>query len=140
MMISPNRTEFAAPLNSQNVVSAEAERLLKQLVEQVKAAISLEEQPTVEDIDDRVLFESCIDGLQYQLVRCRSKSEQSVNLSPRELEIACLIAQGQPNKCIANTLSISPCTVSTHLRRIFIKLGVTSRAAMVARLMEESLL
>lgn len=140
MMISPNRTEFAAPPNSQNVVSTEAERLLKQLVEQVKAAISSEELQAFEETDDRVVFESCIDGLQYQLVRCRSKADQSVSLSPRELEIACLIAQGLPNKCIANSLNISPCTVSTHLRRIFIKLGVTSRAAMVARLMEENLL
>lgn len=37
-------------------------------------------------------------------------------------------------------LDISPWTVSTHLRRIFVKLGVTSRAAMVAKLMEDNCL
>jgi two-component system, NarL family, nitrate/nitrite response regulator NarL len=57
-----------------------------------------------------------------------------------ELAIARLIAKGLPNKCIGDILEISPWTVATHLRRIFVKLGVTSRAAMVARLGEENLL
>lgn len=54
-------------------------------------------------------------------------------LTERELQIATLVAQGRPNKQIANQLRISEWTVSTHLRRIFIKLGVESRAAMVYR-------
>jgi two-component system nitrate/nitrite response regulator NarL len=63
-----------------------------------------------------------------------------VSLSPRELSIARLIAQGLPNKHISLVLEISPYTVATHLRRIFVKLGVSSRAAMVARLHEKRLL
>jgi DNA-binding NarL/FixJ family response regulator len=54
-------------------------------------------------------------------------------LTERELKIATLVASGQVNKQIANQLCISEWTVSTHLRRIFIKLGVDSRAAMVYR-------
>ncbi len=54
-------------------------------------------------------------------------------LTERELQIATLVASGRPNKQIANQLRISEWTVSTHLRRIFIKLGVDSRAAMVYR-------
>jgi DNA-binding CsgD family transcriptional regulator len=57
-------------------------------------------------------------------------------LSPREHEIARMVADGRTNKEIASVLDISSWTVSTHLRRIFSKLGVTTRAAMVARLVD----
>jgi len=49
-----------------------------------------------------------------------------------------MVAKGYPNKTIAAVLDISVWTVSSHLRRIFAKYGVASRAAMVARLLEES--
>lgn len=55
-------------------------------------------------------------------------------LSPRELEVARLIAAGLPNKEAAHQLGISAWTVCTHLRRIFSKLGVPTRAAMVDKL------
>ena len=51
-----------------------------------------------------------------------------------------MVAQGYPNKTIAAVLEISSWTVSTHLRRVFAKLGVRSRAAMVARLVGDHLL
>jgi DNA-binding CsgD family transcriptional regulator len=54
-------------------------------------------------------------------------------LTERELEITALVALGWPNKQIADKLHISEWTVSTHIRRIFAKLGVHSRAAMVYR-------
>ena len=52
-------------------------------------------------------------------------------LSARELQIVELVAYGKSNKQIATKLKISQWTVSTHLRRIFIKLDVDSRAEMV---------
>jgi hypothetical protein len=48
-----------------------------------------------------------------------------------------MVAKGYPNKTIAGVLNISCWTVDTHLRRTFAKLSVASRAAMVARIMEE---
>ncbi len=54
-------------------------------------------------------------------------------LTARELQIAAFVALGYSNKQIGNRLQISEWTVSTHLRRTFIKLGVDSRAAMVYR-------
>ncbi|NEO76082.1 LuxR C-terminal-related transcriptional regulator [Moorena sp. SIO4G3] len=52
-------------------------------------------------------------------------------LTERELQIVTLVASGQSNKLIAKHLEISEWTVSAHLRRIFLKLDVDSRAAMV---------
>jgi DNA-binding CsgD family transcriptional regulator len=54
-------------------------------------------------------------------------------LTGRELQIAAMIAQGDATKNVAYKLRISEWTVGTHLRRIFAKLGVDNRAAMVYR-------
>lgn len=62
----------------------------------------------------------------------------SDELSPREREIARMIADGYPNKTIAAVLEISSWTVNTYLRRMFAKLGVTSRAAMIAKLLRKN--
>jgi DNA-binding NarL/FixJ family response regulator len=55
-------------------------------------------------------------------------------LAPQELQIAQLAAQGQTNKQIGQQLYLSHRTVSTHLYRIFPKLGITSRAQLAAAL------
>ncbi|MBR8834779.1 MAG: response regulator transcription factor [Stigonema ocellatum SAG 48.90 = DSM 106950] len=54
-------------------------------------------------------------------------------LTGRELQVAALVALGWANKQVAKQLHISEWTVSAHLRRIFIKLNVDNRAAMVYR-------
>jgi DNA-binding CsgD family transcriptional regulator len=51
-----------------------------------------------------------------------------------------MVAEGYPTKTIAAVLDISSWTVTTYLRRIFAKLDVRSRAAMVAKALEEGLL
>lgn len=63
-----------------------------------------------------------------------------ISLSPREKAIAQLVAQGLPNKCIAKNLNISHWTVATYVKRIFIKLRVCSRTAMIALLVQENML
>lgn len=77
--------------------------------------------------------------LSASVERNESKINQ-ISLSPREKAIAQLVAQGLPNKCIGTQLHISPWTVATHLRRMFAKLNVTSRTAMICRLLQENLL
>lgn len=54
-----------------------------------------------------------------------------VQLTPRELTTLGLMARGQSNKEIANSLGISERTVKTHLSHLFEKLGVTSRTEAV---------
>ncbi|MFF7475714.1 AAA family ATPase [Streptomyces sp. NPDC008092] len=52
------------------------------------------------------------------------------SLTPQQREIAMLAAAGLTNKQIGERLFLSPRTVSTHLHRLFPKLGVASRAAL----------
>jgi DNA-binding NarL/FixJ family response regulator len=59
------------------------------------------------------------------------RKTKRVTLTNRVLQIATLVACGHTNKQIADKLRISEWTVSTHLRRIFVKRGVNNRAAMV---------
>lgn len=92
-----------------------------------------------------VLLDMEWQGVRYTLVRTLLlgtdlvafdlEEGERIHLSPREQEIVRLVAKGYPNKIIAGILDISQWTVSTHLRRIFAKLSVSSRAEMVASAM-----
>jgi DNA-binding NarL/FixJ family response regulator len=57
----------------------------------------------------------------------------TTELSKREREVAELVAAGNSNPQIAQTLYLSPKTVEGHMSRIFGKLGVSSRAELAAR-------
>jgi DNA-binding NarL/FixJ family response regulator len=65
----------------------------------------------------------------------RPKGEQTAALTSRERQVAALVARGFANKAIADELSISRWTVAAHLRRIYTRLGVSTRAQMVAVLL-----
>jgi two-component system, NarL family, nitrate/nitrite response regulator NarL len=54
-------------------------------------------------------------------------------LTPRELQILRLLAEGNGSEAIAERLVISPKTVASHLQRVMAKLGVHSRVHAVAR-------
>ncbi len=49
------------------------------------------------------------------------------SLTPTELDVVRLVAEGIPNKDIAARLFVSPRTVQSHLRHVYHKLGVASR-------------
>jgi len=90
-----------------------------------------------QDFDaEKIILDTEIDGARYLFVRLPKAEQAQVRLSPREQEIVRMVAQGHSNKIIAGVLNISSWTVCTHLRRVFGKLRVGSRAAMVARLPE----
>jgi DNA-binding CsgD family transcriptional regulator len=124
-------------------------QLIRRLIEQ-------HAQPRPADQADEIILDIEIHGVRYLAVRCAPRPRSAPDaeqargqdpvaapprsghtLSPRELEIARMVAKGYANKSIASVLDISSWTVSSHLRRIFSKLGVTSRAAMVAQLLGE---
>jgi NarL family two-component system response regulator LiaR len=57
-----------------------------------------------------------------------------IGLTPRESEVAAFLAVGMSNREMADALSISEHTVKSHLKAIFQKTGVASRAQAVARI------
>ncbi len=108
-----------------------------------------EKQPDGQDISVRhkVVGQIIIDGVRYVVFCVAEKhgddAEDTLSkiadiLTRRELQIAMLVAQGRVNKQIAHQLKVSEWTVSSHLRRIYAKLGVRTRAAMVACVMQGS--
>lgn len=108
--------------------SNEVEELALELMRRVRNA-----DQAAAGTEARVLVDLESDGIRCLLVRMAAP-RQAALLSPREQEIAHMIAHGLPNKAIAAVLEISSWTVGTYLRRMFAKLHVTSRAALVATL------
>jgi DNA-binding CsgD family transcriptional regulator len=57
------------------------------------------------------------------------------DLTPREGEVALLLARGLSNDALAERLFISPHTVRHHVQRVLRKLGVASRGAVADALL-----
>jgi len=65
------------------------------------------------------------------LDREAAQKEAAQTLTPREIEIVRMVAQGLRNRAIAERLSISEGTVKVHLHNIYEKLGVDGRLELV---------
>jgi DNA-binding NarL/FixJ family response regulator len=66
--------------------------------------------------------------------------KETAGLSERELEVLRLVAEGLTDSQVAQRLYLSPRTVGFHLRSIYRKLGVPSRAAAARAAVERSLI
>ncbi len=61
-----------------------------------------------------------------------------MEMSPRQVEIVELIADGLQDRDIAERLGVSPRTVDSHLQRLYQRYDLHSRAAVVAKWLRES--
>ena len=68
----------------------------------------------------------------------RPKTED-IRLSKRELEVAQLVAQGLTSQEVATELGISPRAVTTHLSKIYERLGLPGRAALARYVVQRGL-
>ena len=56
---------------------------------------------------------------------------RGLNLSTRQAQIVSLLLEGHKSFSVAATLSISPDTVRAHLRRLYLKLDISDRLALM---------
>ena len=70
----------------------------------------------------------------WQAQKTTSQAEAGISdvLTGRERDILSQISQGLPNKQIARELQISPETVKSHIKRIFMKFAVGTRIEAVS--------
>ena len=75
----------------------------------------------------------------HRVSTSRSRRELVGGLSEREIEVLRLLARGHSMKQIASRLVISEKTVDNHIQHIYIKIGVSTRAAATLFAMEQNL-
>ena len=97
-------------------------------------------------IDARVHLRAAVEGFEWlgaapwaerALRELRATGEKArkrnlsplAELTPQELQVARLVGDGATNKEVAARLFVSPKTVEYHLRKVFAKLGISSRMA-----------
>jgi DNA-binding NarL/FixJ family response regulator len=73
------------------------------------------------------------------LQRERGLAEAARHLTPRELEIVRMVAQGLRNRAIAERLFITEGTVKVHLHNIYEKLGIDGRVELTLYAQEKGL-
>jgi DNA-binding CsgD family transcriptional regulator len=141
MLDRPERSRKKS--NSPNNTESASNNLARFSVEERQFRLVLVEKPceldrSVKDINEITRFKML--GLTLAIVEDRTVDELDrearnmiARLTGRELQIAAMTAQGNATKNVAHKLRISEWTVGSHLRRIFAKLGVDNRAAMVYR-------
>lgn len=87
---------------------------------------------------NNVLCRFDLNSQQCSIIQVANESTEEIRsltelLTTREQQIAALVAMGCANKRVARLLNISEWTVATYLRRIYMKLGVETLAAMASR-------
>jgi len=70
----------------------------------------------------------------------RARSGLGSDLTPRELEVLALIAEGLGNAAIAKQLAVSVNTVRNHVANLLAKLGVHSKLEALAVAVREDIL
>ena len=84
----------------------------------------------------RVISESVEDYL-YELKDATDEKDWIDNLTPRELQILQLVAQGMSNRTISEELHISEGTVKVHVKNLLRKASAKSRTEMAVRYLNQ---
>jgi DNA-binding CsgD family transcriptional regulator len=126
---SPSRLEFALSLVELGAAERRANRRTAAR-EPLEEGMALAHQCGARALQDRALAELLAAGARPR----RPPASGRDSLTPSELRIADLAADGQTNRQIAQSLFITTKTVEAHLARAFRKLHIDSRAQLPAAL------
>ena len=119
--------ESAGPIDSQIIITSAYERYALKSIKFHVADFLLK------PINETELVTS----VNYVKSRCKNTIiNDKIALSPKEMEIWILLAEGMINKEIADQLCISPNTVKNHLQNIYIKLDVQNRSEAIIKYMK----
>jgi LuxR family transcriptional regulator, maltose regulon positive regulatory protein len=109
----------------------ERPRIFRQMLTTGQREPALGAEPALRALlDDALSSARATDAASKHLAGTRASKQL---LTERERAIIEFIAGGQSNKQIARTLGVTPETIKTHVKRIFIKLSAESRAQAVVR-------
>ena len=81
-----------------------------------------------------------VDGTQKRFEASAKRWERLSKLTPREIEILQLLAQGQPNKELARHLEISTGTLRNHIHKILTKTGARTQLEAITMARHEGLI
>lgn len=90
-------------------------------------------------VDGRAAINSKVSRMILDIFRKIPKPPPGANLTNRESEILCLLADGNIKKEVADQLGISYYTVDTHVKRIYKKLQVNNLSGAIARMTQSGL-
>ena len=94
---------------------------------QLRAALEAFERAGATSWSERARSELRVSG-----ATARKRIPSAIDqLTPQELQVTQFVAEGATNKEVAARLFLSPRTIDYHLRKIFTKLGITSRAELI---------
>jgi DNA-binding CsgD family transcriptional regulator len=104
-----------------------------------RVADAREQLRTAEDMFAEIGMDGFAERTRRELVAAGGKvpkrsDEPRGELTPQEEQIARLARDGLTNSEIASQLFLSPRTIEWHLRKVFVKLGITSRGGLVSAL------
>ena len=120
--------EIGVLVLSQYVDARWATRLLEQHPERVGYLLKerVSDIAVLADALERLrVGESVVDPtIVSRLVKRQARAGSLLELTDREREVLALMAQGHSNRGICAKLVLSPKTVETHIRQIFLKLGL----------------
>lgn len=117
------------------LMSGQADRILATGARAVLAK-SVTAEKLIDELE-RVARGETVVSRDFRLNTAMAWPGADMRLTERESEVVTFLASGMSNRDIADAMILSENTVKTHLKSIFQKIGVSSRAQAVARIVTD---